>query len=285
MTSIDNWRAQERETISEFYGEVEKLVLTPKGERSASIAALEAALGVPAIKDGDTCHFRLATDWLELDLDEANRQFHAERIARWRSEINVVDADGPLEADAHVTHFHLKRIHGDRLSTLIGGKVPEHVPLRLFDDIQIDRVTLALLTRQASTIDEALYCPPNATLDQQIEIAEQALNRARHISAFKGLIVDGNDLTINTMLDDVTITYNYFNFRREVPEALLQSLPGRPLADAIEIDGLADSGLSIVKATGGEKSGVASVTIETDRFAKSQMVTLNPARHIALEAA
>ncbi len=283
MTDIITRRAAQRGKLLDIYALIQKLIDSDAGERADTLAELERDLGVKALKSRNYVQFRLATDWLSLDLDEGLRSFHYERLDRWRDEISCEIAKDPFEADSHVTHLHLLDLHGDELSVLLGSKFPEHAPLRLFDRLHCDVLTLSSLVHAANRSNRVPYCAPSAAAETCIETAELFLCNIAHISAVEGLVVNGDTIHINGSFGGTSVTDRWFTFKSEIPDTLFASLAGQGLHRAIEIDGLLPSDLRIVKAS--RSNNGSEIILETNRFEAPNMFVLNPARQISQQLA
>ena len=284
MTDIIACRAAQRSNLNAIYDLIAKLVDADEGDRLAHVTEIEKRMGLRAHKSKDFVQFRLATDWISLLLEEGSRSFHHERLARWRGELMSDVSDEPLESDSHVIHFHLLGIHGNKLEELLGGPLPKHTPLRLFDRLHTDIITLSILVNLANRTGTIPFCNASAPLEKCIETAEIYLCSIAHISAVEGLVVDGDTILINGTFGEANVTHQWIRFSREIPDAILTSLEGKPLTRAIEIAGLIPSDLKVESARRTGKND-ESIVLKINRFAAENSFVLNPARHLDIQEA
>lgn len=283
MTDIDTWRAQEREALTNVIGQMEQLVSLPATERTGVIEALRHELAAGIHVTGDCVSIRLATDWIELDLAEENASFHADRFKRWRREIGFKKAKPGLETDCLVIQIHLKRLHGDRLTAELRNPIPESLPIRWLDCVQIDRVSLELMIRDAWKVDESLYLPEDADLDKKIAFAEELIVKARHLSQFSGLSLEGNTILVNRTFEGVTFNYRWVTIEKDVPEVVAAGLVGKSLGSAVGTRSNAFAAVTITKASRHEANGKHKLTLETDRLDQRRMIALKPSRQLETE--
>ncbi|MAM37759.1 MAG: hypothetical protein CL949_04510 [Erythrobacter sp.] len=284
MTDIIACRAAQRSNLNAIYDLIAKLVDADEGDRLAHAAEIEKRLGVRGHKAKDFVQFRLATDWISLLLEEGSRSFHHERLDRWREELMSDVSDGPLETDSHVIHLHLLGIHGHKLEDLLGGPLPKHTPLRLFDRLHTDIITLSILVNLANRTGTFPNCDASAPIEKCIETAELFLGTIAHLSAVEGLIVDGDTILINAAFGEANITHQWIRFSRDIPDGILSSLEGRTLSRAVEIAGLIPTGLKIEEARRSSDND-ETIILKTNRFAPENCFVLNPARHLDIQEA
>lgn len=279
MSDINAWRAQERESLYEVLDQLEHIGSLPRAERTAPVEDLRQILAAGVQQKGECLSIKLATDWIELDLAEANASFHAERFKRWRREAGYKTSKPGLETDALVIQLHLKRLHGaEVLMKDLRNPIPERLPIRWLDRVHTDWLSLELMIKDAWKIDESLYLPDGADLEAKVALAEQLIVKARHLSQFEGLTLEGNEILINRTLASVTFNYRWVTIEKEVPDVIAAGLAGRPLSSAVGGQGDVFDAVTIAKATRHETAGKHKLTLETDRLHARNMITLNPSR-------
>lgn len=281
--TIDTWRAQERPELEALYAELETLCLAEDAEAKESLAAVSERLGIeiqPSQLKERVIHIRVADDWIELSRDPELAEFNRDRFARWRSEIAQDTADDVLETDAHVMHMHLKRLHGDRLKSLLINSMPRLSAFAMLDEVLVDKLTLHLMR---PTI-ERLSGETAATCDVQAALLEKILASLAYRGALEHCTFRGNEIVINKTIDGVRFTESYIVFSREMPISLSQSIKPGPLQDVIEIGEGPVDGLMIERASVNEdryRKAMTNISLTTNRFDDDQIATLNPSRFLA----
>jgi hypothetical protein len=272
MNDINAWRSGQRARLSSFYDALVAIISAEPAFRSAMLTSLESGFAIRTSTKGECVTLHLVGDWIELDLAEANRAFHDERLARWRKEIAIQRSTVPLETDAHVVHMHLHAIHGDRLASYMALPIPRPTHLALFDELRIDRVSLALLL---AAFPDALPTPAEASDDARKAAAEEIIRGRHHLTFMPGFRLTGNDISIDQKLDAMILAGPRLTIMKkdsDTADAGYLLEPGDRLAKAIQHPLLDKADLRIV-----EISYYADrIVLTLDRFYARNMMVLEP---------
>lgn len=281
--TINTWRRQERTALLSLYDQFDALIRSAAGTRKPILDTIGYLLKTHVAVGAEHSimwSFKVGDDWIEVSADPEQIEFQTQRLARWRDEVGLEDADRELETDQHVMHMHLVKLYGDDLATLLKPGLPSRLAFGLLDEVLIDSLSLYALVR--ATNPDLVAAPQEA----QVEHLSKLLARMRHRGEMVGAQFRGNEIIVNGNLGDVSMTEQYLSFTRHLPEAMAPAMLGLPLCAVIDFEGFSDLDLQIksVRASSiKDDDDKTRVVLETNRLDDAFMIGLNPAAHLELE--
>lgn len=290
-TILETWRQEHVDQLRGLYSVIQEALAEP--ERSFTeqdIATMTGMLGTTQqqaelSETGRTLILDLADGKIALGNSSLGHVYQTGQITDWIEQIERPSTWGRMrEVDTHIIHMHMAAIHGDRLPEMIRragitGLIPWAV-----DVIEMDTLSLHLISSRCADIDEDLELPDDATERQRVDTIRRAIDRIDNTGLSwtrlpsterRGITITSkhNDARVRLEGDHVTLTFE------NLPETLknASSYAGRPLHEIVDVCGFRDDAVRI-RTMDLKGNGTVILQIDRDVPAARRRIERTPAK-------